>query len=150
MSMDTAKLAKDACLVQDACNPSGVLISFYEAVRKNNLPSDDPFCVMFASKMADMAGQGPHDGASEPVSNWHWDEVLDFAEATARQMRGLNTDAKSELRDFQTLVRNLRAHTGCDKPNITDSAFRTCFNRADWTGLEGARDGFRRRYLGGA
>jgi hypothetical protein len=145
MSMDTSKLAKDACLVQDACNPSGVILSFAKHLRENDLPPDDPVCVMFASKIACMAGQYSSD---TPGLYAHWSEIPERIDLCAKEMQGLNTDAKSELASFQLLAKELRAQTKCGDHNITSSAFRTCFNRTDWTGLENARESFRRNYLG--
>lgn len=63
--MTLQQAAKDAILVQDACNLSGVARSFVEVidtVKNLGLRGEEvnlhPIVVMFANKIADMTGNG--------------------------------------------------------------------------------------------
>lgn len=83
-------LAQDAVFVQDACNLSGVVFSFAEimhalcqAANELNKGTDwknnHPICVMFASKIGDLAGR------SDGVSFGRFDKAFTWCKEVSEQ-----------------------------------------------------------------
>lgn len=130
----------DACIVQDACNPSGVLHSFIRLWKMEDWGPSNPIAVMYASKLCDMAGI--HEGSL----NLDWGGVLTLAETVVNEMNGLDTYDKANLESFKKLCGQLAAWTQCCNHNVSNAVFRRVIALADWTGKERQREDFVNRY----
>jgi hypothetical protein len=134
--------AYDACMVQDACNPSGVLHSFINLWKMENWGPASPIAVMYASKLCDMSGT-----FGEPASlNLDWKGVLALAETVVEEMNGLDTYDKANLASFKNLCGQLSAWTHCCNHEVSNAVFRRVVALADWTGKEAQRENFTNRY----
>ncbi|MBS1722508.1 MAG: hypothetical protein JSS66_05815 [Armatimonadetes bacterium] len=135
--------AYDACLVQDACNASGVLHSFASLLKEGRGPSD-PVIVMFASKLASLAG---FFNTTTPGLNTKWEEMGDLAQLALDEMKGLDSDAKKSVPTFQRLCRELQAWTYCNSWGVTNVAFKRCYDAADWPD-DASKALFASKYIG--
>jgi len=132
----------DACMVQDACNPSGVLHSFINLWKMENWGPSSPIAVMYASKLCDMSST-----FGEPASlNLNWGDVLALAETVVSEMNGLDTYDKASLESFKKLCGQLAAWTRCCDHEVSNAVFRRVVALADWTGKERQREDFVNRY----
>jgi len=132
----------DACMVQDACNPSGVLNSFINLWKMEQFGPSSPIAVMYASKMCDMSGTCmDHPGLSAD-----WKDVLTIAESVLADMNGLDTGEKARLASFHKLCKCLSSWTRCCNHEVSTAVFRRVVSLADWTGKESQREDFAKRY----
>lgn len=131
----------DACIVQDACNPSGVLHSFIRLWKMENWGPSNPIAVMYASKLCDMAGV--YEGSLNLDWNGH---LLPLAESVVNEMNGLDTYDKANLESFKKLCIQLAGWTQCCNHNVSNAVFRRVIALADWTGKERQREDFANRY----
>lgn len=131
----------DACIVQDACNPSGVLHSFIRLWKMENWGPSNPIAVMYASKLCDMAGV--YEGSLNLDWNGH---LLPLAESVVNEMNGLDTYDKANLESFKKLCVQLAGWTQCCNHNVSNAVFRRVIALADWTGKERQREDFANRY----
>lgn len=139
----TPMQAYDACCVQDACNPSGVLYSFINLWKMENFGPSSLLAVMYASKLCDMAGVWNDDHSLNLDWNGH---LLPLAETVLAEMNGLDTFDKSQLESFKKLCGQLAAWTRCCKPEVSGCAFKRTMNLADWTGKTPQREYFASQY----
>jgi hypothetical protein len=132
----------DACIVQDACNPSGVLNSFINLWKMENWGPSNPIAVMYASKLCDMSGTRD----DKTSLNLDWKALLPLAESVLAEMNGLDTYDKANLESFKSWCATLAAWTRCCNSQVSNVVFRRVVELADWTGKETQREGFVNRY----
>lgn len=132
----------DACMVQDACNPSGVLHSFIRLWEMEQWSPSNPIAIMYASKICSMGGQFEDFLARQML----WDDVLKLAKRCVGEMGTLDTGAKSQLDSYKLLCNMLSAWTLCHNHNVANDTFVRVVKLADWTGKESQRERFVNTY----
>jgi hypothetical protein len=137
----TNKQVQDAVLVQDACNPSGVLNSFIKLWKSENLTPNNQLAVMYANKLASFARQ--YD-TNEPTKSWA--ETLEMAESVLEEMTGLHTEAKASLPSFVALCKELSAWTLCHESNVMIDAMKRMGYQKYWEGNYEALASYMMRY----
>lgn len=124
------------CMVQSACNPSGVLMSFLRFCNRENAGPHNPIVTLFANKLYSMMPSSVQYTTPEELQPRNWKDTLILGDKALESMKELDTDQKRMTPEFIEFCHYLGLITDCMHHVVSHNAMKYAYERASWTSEE--------------